>query len=299
MIEVESNFRNILGYASGPTKFESVDGGELARRLSELLLPAALKVFGEEDNPEALKHSRIYSLYVNLLLPGQSIQLHSDVPELLGVDRSNCPSWLLVAAHCSGLFTEYRVKNVTSVFYPCTSPGGALGVFTPDHQGHVFPIEAGLAVVLDTDTYFHHCAQARANNSVPGEGVPIPSVPPCCSVQFTQVGDKVEWRVMEQGTGRVVHAVPEEDIRFSVSCKFHIFSSESEAQEYEDPAARLTPEQLVRRMQEDLLKKRKIPTEWGGADCPLYKLGHAFIREYIQPLAPTTSHVETAWAAFL
>merc|ERR1719317_402436 len=90
MIEVESNFRNILGYASGSTQFESVDGGELDRRLTELLLPSALKVFKEENNPEAMKHSRIYSLYVNLLLPGQSIQLHTDVPELLGVDRSNC-----------------------------------------------------------------------------------------------------------------------------------------------------------------------------------------------------------------
>ena len=161
MIEVESNFRNILGYASGPTQFESVDGGELARRLTELLLPSALKVFGEENNPEAMKHSRIYSLYVNLLLPGQSIQLHTDVPELLGVDRSNCPSWLLVAAHCSGLFTKYRVRNVTSVFYPSTACGGELGVFTPDLEGTtvvIYPIQV-------MSTWCRSCVPCRGGSS--------------------------------------------------------------------------------------------------------------------------------------
>ena len=148
IVEQESTFRNILGYASGPTQFESVDGGELARRLSELLLPAALKVSGENNNPEAAKYSRIYSLYVNLLLPGQSIQLHLDVPELLGVDRSNCPSWLLVAAHCSGLFTKHRVRNITSVFYPSTAHGGALGVFRPDLSGIAWLVYRGYAPYL-------------------------------------------------------------------------------------------------------------------------------------------------------
>ena len=133
--EAEHSFRNVLGYASGRSQFESVDEGKLSKLLSEALLPAALKVFGEENNPEALKHSRIYSLYLILLLPGHSIKMHLDVPELLGVDRSKCPSWLLVAAHCSGLFTDYRVKNVTSVFYPKTSHGGALCAFSPDLQG--------------------------------------------------------------------------------------------------------------------------------------------------------------------
>jgi len=299
IIKEESTFRNILGYASGPNQFESVDGGELARRLSELLLPAALKVFGEEENPEALKHSHIYSLYVNLLLPGQSIQLHLDVPELLGVDRSNCPSWLLVAAHCSGLFTKYRVRNVTSVFYPSTAYGGALGVFSPELEGHVYPVEEGLTVVLDTDTCFHHCAQARASSSEAGKGVEIPSVPPGCSVEFSQAGGRPEWKVVEGKTGGEVQVVPEKDIRFSVSCKFHIFRSEEEAAEYKNPSEKLSPEQLIQTMKEDLLARGRIPEDWAGPDCPLYKLGYAFYKEYIQSRAPTTNHVEKAWNAYI
>ena len=116
-----------------------------------------------------------------------------------------------------------------------------------------------------------------------------------CSVEYSQAG----WRVVERETGRVVQEVPEEDIRISVSCKFHIFGSEREAREYEDPPAKLTPEQLIQTMKEDLLAKGKIPEDWARADCPLYKLGYSFYKEYIQALAPTTAHVEKAWAAYL
>ena len=161
--------------------------------------------------------------------------------------------------------------------------------------GHVYPVEEGLAVVLDTDSYFHHSAQARARHSVPGQGVEVPCVPLHCSVEHSQAG----WRVVEGGTGRVVEVVQEEDIRFSVSCKFHIFGSEREAREYEDPPARLTPELLIQTMKDDLIAKGKIPEDWASADCPLYKLGYSFYKEYIQALAPTTTHVEKTWAAFL
>ena len=72
----------------------------------------------------------------------------------------------------------------------------------------MYPVEECLAVVLDTDTYFHHSAQARASHSVPGQGVEVPCVPLHCSVEYSQAG----WRVVERETGRVVQEVPEEDV---------------------------------------------------------------------------------------
>ena len=134
--EADNSFRNVIGYASGLNKFHSNVGEKLPRMLKEAILPAALKVFKQESNAEAWKHSRIYSIYINLLMPGQSIKMHLDVPELSGVDRSKCPSWLLVAAKCSGLFTKYRVNNVTSVFYPQTSSGGSICAFSPAFDGN-------------------------------------------------------------------------------------------------------------------------------------------------------------------
>jgi len=294
--EADHSFRNVLGYATGKSSFESVDGGKLATQLTEALLPAALAVFGEENNPEAAKHSRIYSLYVNLLLPGQSVKMHLDVPELRGVDRSTCPSWLLVAAKCSGLFSQYRVRNVTSVFYPKSAQGGALGAFSPELSGGVFPVEEGLAVVLDTDSCFHHSAQARSSSSTPGQAVEVPRLPAKCGVEVEEMDGQAVWRVVEQGTGKVVCSVPEKDVRFSVSCKFHIFSSGEAASEYSDPGAALSAAELIRTLQADLVRKGKIAA---GEDCPLYKLGYACYEEYIQPMAPQVAHIEKAWAKYI
>ena len=50
----------------------------------------------------------MYFTWTWLLSEHLQVCMHLDVPEFVGVERSTCPSWLLVAAHCSGLFMDYR-----------------------------------------------------------------------------------------------------------------------------------------------------------------------------------------------
>ena len=128
-------FRQVLGYSSGNSEFHTTDDKELGKQMKQDLLSAALKVYGEENNPEARRLSRMFSMYTNLILPGQTVNLHLDVPEFVGIDRSKCPSWLLVAANCSGLFASYSVRNVTAVCYPASSQGGELAVYRSDKTG--------------------------------------------------------------------------------------------------------------------------------------------------------------------
>jgi len=298
--EADNSFRNVIGYASGLNKFHSNVGEKLPRMLKEAILPAALKVFKQESNAEAWKHSRIYSIYINLLMPGQSIKMHLDVPELSGVDRSKCPSWLLVAAKCSGLFTKYRVNNVTSVFYPQTSSGGAICAFSPafDGTGKVYPVEEGLAVVLDTDSCYHHTSQARSS-SQPNLMVDPPRLPLRCRLQIEQNGEKNVWKVIDEDTKETVCSFPEEDVRYSVSCKFHIFGSEKEVEEYESPSCGLTSEEMIDVMKKDLLAKGKLSPALENEGWPLYKLAVAFFEEYIKPLAPTTKNIENVWKEYL
>src|SRR4051794_8750670 len=47
-------------------------------------------------------------VYANLLVPGQELAIHTDVPEFRGVNRTRHPQWLIVAMHHSGLFEEWR-----------------------------------------------------------------------------------------------------------------------------------------------------------------------------------------------
>ena len=70
------------------------------------------------DRTAHCQASEMFSVYTNLLIPGNTIKLHVDTPDFSGLDRSQCPSWLLAVAHCSNLFTDSRVRNVTCVLYP-------------------------------------------------------------------------------------------------------------------------------------------------------------------------------------
>ncbi len=43
-------------------------------------------------------------VYANLLVPGQELAVHTDVPEFRGANRKLYPQWLMVVMHHSGLF---------------------------------------------------------------------------------------------------------------------------------------------------------------------------------------------------
>ena len=53
---------------------------------------AARKLYGREI-------VRPNIVYANLLVPGQELAVHSDVPEFRGANRTKHPQWLLVAMH--------------------------------------------------------------------------------------------------------------------------------------------------------------------------------------------------------
>ena len=45
-------------------------------------------------------------VFANLMVPGQELAVHTDVPEFRGCNRKVMPQWLLVAMHHSGLFDD-------------------------------------------------------------------------------------------------------------------------------------------------------------------------------------------------
>ena len=59
--------------------------------------------------------------YANLMVPGQELAVHTDVPEFRGVSRKTHPQWLCVAMHHSGLFDDWRMPIATGVawFHDC------------------------------------------------------------------------------------------------------------------------------------------------------------------------------------
>jgi hypothetical protein len=95
--------------------------------------------------------------FANLMLPGQELAVHTDVPEFRGVSRKNLPQWLLVVMHHSGLFDPWRLSIATGISYFQDSDSGALRYWPegPDGPPARVPVRANTAVVLDTDSVFH------------------------------------------------------------------------------------------------------------------------------------------------
>lgn len=279
--ENAASFRLVMGYAVGSNTDLCGTSPELLEQLSQVLGPASTKVYSDTTV------SRIYSVYAIAMLPGQTVPLHLDVPEFHGIERSSCPNWLLVAAHCSGIFSPLRVRNVTSVCYPATRHAGALAVYHPD-QGGVHNVTGGTALLLDTDSHFHHSQVAG------GSEIPVPHLPEGSTLEVEEEeGGKVVWKVVKDG--QLVRKYDEEEIRFTLSAKFHLFRSEEEAaQFYAGKGGRLTAEAILDGLISSLESQDKLPVGL-SRKSPLHQLAPVIIREFILPRAPTPIQMEEHW----
>src|SRR5258708_30198518 len=74
----------------------------------------------------ACRNPRSHSLFVNLMLPGESLALHRDVPEFWGLGHYNAPHWLLHLMANSSLFDNFRLPLATCVYWVSAPPGGDL-----------------------------------------------------------------------------------------------------------------------------------------------------------------------------
>src|SRR4029079_9894442 len=70
-------------------------------------------------------------VYANMLLPGQELAVHTDVPEFRGANRKVVPQWLLVVMRHSELFERWRMPIATGIAYFGDAKGGELAYY-PD-----------------------------------------------------------------------------------------------------------------------------------------------------------------------
>ncbi len=214
-------------------------------------------------------------VYANILVPGQELSVHTDVPEFRGMNRTTEPEFLLVAMHHSGLFDRWRMPIATAVsWYGCPT-GGEFAYYPdgPDAPAQTIPAAHNTAVVMDTDSTFHgvdRVAQAA------------PELPPI----------EQGMRVRYAGDGRWTCGHPDQppvaeytwdDLRFSVSWKAYCYADDAERQMVADHTDDLTHEQVMAMLLADLRERGRL-----GDDLPdPTELGLLLIREYIRYPAPT------------
>ncbi len=212
----------------------------------EGLLDAAAQLFADRPVVEPA------IVYANILVPGQVLTVHTDVPEFRGANRKTTPQWLLVVMHHSGLFERWRMPIATAISYFGEDEGGALRFYPDGHAAppQHFPTAHDTGILLDTDWVFHAVELVTG----PGEEL-VGRLRPGMRLH----PDGGEW-VVREGEDEVSR-YRDRDIRFSVSWKAYCFADEAEREAWRAHGDDLSLDEILDRLEADL-------HEHGGLDGP-------------------------------
>jgi hypothetical protein len=184
--------------------------------------------------------------FANLMVPGQELAVHTDVPEFRGASRKNVPQWLLVVMHHSSLFDAWRLPIATGISYFQDSDGGALRYWPdgPDADPVVLPTRANTGVVLDTDSVFHGVDPVAP-------GMDAPKLATGSTLAAEPDG---HWALCRPG-GELLGRYDWDELRFSVSWKAYCFADEAERDTWRDHGDDLTTDVIIERLVADLVRR--------------------------------------------
>ncbi|HZR80114.1 MAG TPA: hypothetical protein VFD92_03370 [Candidatus Binatia bacterium] len=212
-------------------------------------------------------------VYANILLPGQELAVHTDVPEFRGMSRMSDPQWLLVAMHHSGLFERWRLPIVTAVAYFDECAGGEFAFYPEGASGpaRTLPVRHNTAVILDTDSVFHGVDRVAERDK------PLPALAPGMRLTFAGEGN---WRIGADDAPLATYRWGE--IRFSVSWKAYCYADEGERRHAAEHTDDVTRAYAVDTLKADLRDRGRI----GAAEPDPRDLALAIIEEYVRFPAP-------------
>ena len=206
--------------------------------------------------------------YANLMVPGQELAVHTDVPEFRGVSRKTVPQWLLVVMHHSGLFEAWRLHIATGVAWFSDLAGGALAYWPdgPDGPQVRHPIRSNTALVLDTDSVFHGVARVA-----PVDAAAMPPIRPGCGL----AAEGERWVLRDADDG-VLADYDWSDLRLSVSWKAYCFADDRARDAWRAHRDDLTLDEILETLRADFASRR-------GTDVARDEhLGPALIDEYVR-----------------
>ena len=187
--------------------------------------------------------------YGNLMVPGQELAVHTDVPEFRGANRKVFPQWLLVVMHHSGLFDDHRLHIATGVAWFSDLAGGELAYWPDGPEGVVrrHAIRSNTALVLDTDSVFHGVARVA-----PVTEADMPGIRPGCGLAADADG---RW-VLTAPDHTVLATYDWSELRLSVSWKAYCFADESARDAWRDHTDDLDLDDILDRLRADLSAQR-------------------------------------------
>jgi hypothetical protein len=186
--------------------------------------------------------------YANLLLPGQELAVHTDVPEFRGMSRMNTPQWLLVVMHHSRLFDRWRMRIATAISYFGACAGGDLAFYPDGAEGEprTLPARHNTGIILDTDSVFHGVDRVTELERT------LPALKP--GMQLRHEGADT-WRV---GGDEILARYTWDEIRYSLSWKAYCFADEGEERAADQHADDLERDVVIESLVADLQERGRF-----------------------------------------
>ena len=208
-------------------------------------------------------------VYANILVPGQELAIHTDVPEFRGANRKLVPQWLLVCMLHSGLFDAWRIPILTCVSWFGHADGGAF-TFYPEGSGgprKSMPANHNAAILIDTDKVFHGVERvqpARAD---------LPPIGRHTRLHF-RGGDA--WQLREDEIALADYRWA--DLRYSISWKAYCFEDEAAAERWRSGSEDLSLDDILSVFETELDRRSLLP---GGRPEPT-EFALLMVREFVR-----------------
>ena len=182
-------------------------------------------------------------VYANILVPGQELAIHTDVPEFRGANRKVLPQWLLVTMLHSGLFDAWRIPIATCVAWFGANQGGAFTYYPNGISGarECITSDFNTAVILDTDQVFHGVERVAQKR------VDVPTIGK--DTRLHHMGAD-QWQLREGDD--VLSNYDWEELRYSISWKAYCFKDEAEQQQWQNGDDELSLEFILDTLEKEL-----------------------------------------------
>jgi len=251
--------RRLLG-AHGTSFSGGAVGASLERMLThEAFVDAARRLYGRPI-------VRPIDLRLGVLLPGQQMEIHTNVPEYRGMNSDTDPDWLLVAMHHSGLFDDWRIAVATAVAWFTAAKDGGEFVFYPDGPfGRSVAIGArnNSAVVFDACTLYHGVDRV-AGAARPASGGELRFAGDDCWVLNDGASDSARFA--------------SRDLRFSLLWNARCFCDEGEERKVRDHSRDLTRKRVLETLGDGLRRRGSLRAEAADDSAVARAIADAYIK---------------------